>query len=51
MSVQLLEASASRYLIEASASRPADRMHDAWCRQAVGIAAVWLVFYLAALTF
>jgi hypothetical protein len=51
MSVQLLEASAARYFLEASASRPTGLMHDAWCRQAVGIAAVWLVFYLAALIF
>jgi len=51
MSVQLLEASASRYLFEASAARPAGWMHDASCRQAVGIAALWLAFYLAALIF
>jgi hypothetical protein len=51
MSVQLLETSAARYLLEASASRPTGSMHDASCRQAVGIAAMWLVFYLAALIF
>ena len=51
MSVQLLEASASRYLLEASASRPAGRMQDASCRQAIGIAVLWLAFYLAALFF
>ena len=51
MSVQLLEASASRYLFEAPVSRPADRAHDASYCQAMGIATLWLVFYLAALLF
>jgi len=51
MSVQLLEASAARYVLEASASRPADGIHDASCRQAIGIAVLWLVFYLAPLIF
>jgi hypothetical protein len=51
VSVQVLEASAARYFLEASASRPTGLMHDASCRQAIGIAMLWLVFYLAALIF
>ena len=38
-------------LLEASASRPADRMYDASYRHPIGIAVLWLVFYLAALLF
>ena len=51
MSVQVVDASAARYFFEASLSRAADRADDASYRQAMGIAALWLLFYLAALLF
>jgi hypothetical protein len=51
VSVQVVDASAARYFFEASLSWPADRAPDASYRQAMGIATLWLLFYLAALIF